>query len=103
MSDQINRDISRWSEEKLEQWCKDSIMRFAIANDGDDRDAFSHTCSVLMVSIASLIAHNTEIRPEMAGVHLAKIIHHIRNRHDSATAEELPAFQAQCNAARRKE
>ena len=77
MTDQMHRDIEEWSKDKLEQWYKDSLVRFKIIDSSYD-DAMSSVTTVLWWALANIMALQTENTPSHIGVEFAKLIRQIR-------------------------
>jgi hypothetical protein len=72
MSDEIVRDIDRWSKTKLRLWFSDSLVRYDMA-DVDPDEALKHIAANLLVLLSqAMLALNAP--PDKAGRRLAKLI-----------------------------
>jgi hypothetical protein len=87
VSKQIRNDISNWSEDRLKQWCADSIMRYEIA-DVPTRYAYSALVTILLMLAGRILAETSDVSPELAGAEFAKIIALQRRRTHERSSRE---------------
>jgi hypothetical protein len=76
MNNEIIDDITRWSDQKLKTWIKDSVDRYEMAG-LDPHRAFLHTTVNLMVMVANVLS-TTDATPEESGWKLVESIRLIR-------------------------
>ena len=72
MSDEIVRDIDKWSRTKLRLWFSDSLVRYEMA-DVDPDEALTHVATNLLVLLSQALLA-LDAPPDAAGRRLAKLI-----------------------------
>ena len=75
---QIEIDLNKWSEQKLNQWLEDSIQRYAIA-ELDPHIAVANLVAALMLSLTVIVAR-TNVPADEVGNQLAACIKHVRSK-----------------------
>ena len=78
--EQMIKDITRWSHEKLQQWSDDSMMRYRLAG-ARYGEAQAQIITSLMMAVCTLMATRTSTPVEEINDVIATIINHMREEH----------------------
>jgi hypothetical protein len=79
MSNQLRTDVENWADQKLDQWARDVCVRCEIA----DIDPGPIITALTTAMTALLIARQSSMPPERAGLMLAEAVARFRAKNEA--------------------